>query len=129
VTVEEQPSTNVSEGFIISQNPSAGMQIEEGETLHLVVSMGDKVQMPDLMGMMESEAKAVLAATNGLNYTWSDYQGYDKLGDTYYQVAPGAVVSTVPDKHVWVPRGTPVTLGIRAPDTPPTVPSVPNPDN
>ncbi len=129
VTVEEQPSTNVSEGFIISQNPSAGMQIEEGETLHLVVSMGDKVQMPDLMGMMESEAKAILAATNGLNYTWSDYQGYDKLGDTYYQVAPGAVVSTVPDKHVWVPRGTSVTLGIRAPDTPPTVPPVPNPDN
>jgi serine/threonine-protein kinase len=118
VTVEEQPSMTVSEGFIISQNPASGMQLEEGDTVHLVVSMGDKVQMPNVIGMPEAEAKAVLAATNGLLYSWSDYQGYDKLGNTYFEVAPGMVVSTVPDKHVWVPRGTSVTLGVREADSP-----------
>jgi serine/threonine-protein kinase len=120
VQVDEQPSPTVSEGFIISQQPSPGMQVEEGDILLLTVSVGDKVWMPDVIGKSEAEARAILEATQGLSVSWSDYQGVDKLGDLYYQVAPGTVVSTAPDKEQWVPRGTQVTLGVRAPDTPQT---------
>lgn len=114
VEVSEEPSTTVSEGFIIRQEPATGMRLEAGETIHLYVSVGDKVWMPDLMGISEEEATLRLEATDGLFLSFVDQQGYDKLGTHYYEVLPGTVVSTIPDKDQWVPRGTGVTLGVRA---------------
>jgi serine/threonine-protein kinase len=115
VQVEERPST-FSQGFVVEQEPAAGLRIREGETVNLVVSLGDVVWMPNLMGISEQEAKDWIATVDGIYYSWSDEQGPDKLGDQYYQLAPGTVVSTVPDKDQWVPRGTGVTLGVRAYD-------------
>lgn len=116
VEVEEQPSQSVSAGFVIRQDPVGGMRVEEGETVRLVVSMGDKVQMPDVIGMSEQDAEAVINSTDGIYVSYKDYQGFDKLGDLYFQVLPGVVVSTAPDRNIWVNRGTGVTLGIRAYD-------------
>jgi beta-lactam-binding protein with PASTA domain len=82
----------------------------------LVVSRGDMVQVPPLKGLTEDQAKFKLAATDGaLNYSFSDMQGPDKLGEQYYDIAPGIVVSSDPQEGTWVPRGTYVTLGVRAP--------------
>lgn len=116
VEVEEQPSQNVSAGFVISQEPVGGMRVEEGETVRLVVSIGDKVKMPDVIGMSEQDAEAVIKSTDGVYVSYKDYQGFDKLGDFYFQVLPGVVVSTAPDRNIWINRGTGVTLGIRAYD-------------
>lgn len=113
IEVVEEPSTTVSEGFVIRQEPVAGMRLEQGDTIKLVVSIGDKVWMPDLMGMNEADAKATIESTDGLHLSWVDYQGFDKLGNMYYQVQPGIVVSTSPDKNLWVVRGTGVTIGVR----------------
>lgn len=117
VSVTEEPST-ISEGFIIRQNPAPGLRVEAGDTVHLFVSIGDKVWMPNLMGISEEEAKLRLESTEGIFLSYVDYQGYDKIGQKYYEVVPGTVVSTVPDKDQWVPRGTGVTLGVREYDNP-----------
>jgi serine/threonine-protein kinase len=112
VIQKNEPGRNVTEGFIISQNPASGLRVRSGETLQLVVSLGDVVWMPNLFGKSEEAAKATIESTDGLIYSYSDYQGRDKLWN-YDQVAPGVVVSTIPDKDQWVPRGTHVTLGVR----------------
>lgn len=120
VEVYQEPSREVSEGFIIRQEPNPSMRVESGDTIRLYVSMGDVVMMPDLRGKFEEEAKRILAATDGLAWSYSDQQGLDKLGNEYYQLPEGMVVSTIPDEGSWVPRGTVVTLGIRAYEATPT---------
>jgi hypothetical protein len=44
-----------------------------------------------------------------------DYQGADRLGDLYNQVAPYVVVSFSPGAGTVVDAGTTVILGVRAP--------------
>lgn len=108
----QEPSTQVSEGFVIRQEPVAGMRVEQGYTVRMVVSVGDKVWLPDLRGKSEEDARNLLEAADGVYWSWTDYQGRDKLPN-YDQIAPGTVVSMVPGSDQWVPRGTGVTLGVR----------------
>jgi Serine/threonine protein kinase len=116
VVVVEQSSPSIDPGYIISQTPRPPARVPPGTEVTLVVSRGDMVQVPPLKGLTEDQAKAKLAATDGaLNYSFSDMQGPDKLGDMYYEYAPGTVVSSDPPEGTWVPRGTYVTLGVRAP--------------
>jgi serine/threonine protein kinase len=116
VVVVEQSSQSVDVGYIISQTPRAPARVPPGTEVTLVVSRGDMVQVPPLKGLTEDQAKFKLAATDGaLNYSFSDMQGPDKLGEQYYDIAPGIVVSSDPQEGTWVPRGTYVTLGVRAP--------------
>jgi serine/threonine-protein kinase len=116
VQVSEQSSQSIDEGFVVSQTPRSGSRVPPGSAVQIVVSRGDKVLVPRLKGLSEDQAKQVLAATDGaLNYSYSDLQGPDKLGDQFYQVAPGTVVSSTPGENIWVPRGTYITLGVRAP--------------
>ncbi len=120
VEVYQEPSRDISEGFIIRQEPNPKMRVESGDTIRLYVSMGDVVMVPDLREKFEEEAKRILAATDGLTWSYSDQQGPDKLGTAYYQLPEGIVVSTIPEEGSWVPRGTVVTLGIRAYEATPT---------
>jgi serine/threonine-protein kinase len=108
----QEPSTQVSEGFVIRQEPAAGMRVEQGYTVRMIVSVGDKVWLPDLRGKSEEDARSQIEATDGVYWSWTDYQGRDKLWN-YDQIAPGTVVSTVPGGEQWVPRGTGITLGVR----------------
>jgi serine/threonine-protein kinase len=114
VDVIEQGSATVTADFVISQVPSANARLQPGETVQLIVSVGDKVFVPRLVGILERDAIARIQATDGLIYSYSDYQGRDKLGDQFDQVAPLTVVSCDPGEGTWVPRGTGITLGVRA---------------
>lgn len=66
VIVNQDSSEDVDEGDVISQNPDAGTEAEKGSTVTIVVSTGpdtsNQVQMPDLIGMTEQEARATLNA-------------------------------------------------------------------
>ncbi|NJN67849.1 MAG: protein kinase [Chloroflexaceae bacterium] len=113
VETSEEASTFFSEGFVTRQEPAPGHRVRAGEVVHLFVSVGDRVRVPDLRWMSEEEAKQRLAALDGLFYSWSDMQGPDKLGGDYYKFSPGTVVSMEPGQDEWVPRGTGITLGVR----------------
>ncbi len=83
IVVVEQPeaSSVVSEGYIIRQDPKAGTKVKKGDTVTLYVSSGPdqtqkQVQVPNLMGKTESEAKRALEEKNlslgSVNYAPSD---------------------------------------------------------
>lgn len=70
------------------------------------------VEVPYLIGLSEAAAKQKLQML-GLNSPFSDQQGPDKLGMVFNEVAPGTVVSTLPNPGTKVARGSEVILGIR----------------
>ncbi len=72
------------------------------------------IQMPDLRGLGENQAKEQLALM-GITSTYVDYQGRDRIPALFDTVAPYVVVSTLPSAGSWVPPDTTVVLGIRAP--------------
>lgn len=115
VDVVEEPSQTVSEGFIIRQSPNPGARVSPGDTMVLVVSIGDKVRMPELTRRSEDEAKAILANTDGLSWEYTDYQTGADLAD----FRPGEVVSMAfsDGRPIsggdWVPRGSRIVLGVR----------------
>jgi len=115
VSVVDQPSQQVSEGFVIRQDPRAGLRLQPGDTIALIVSIGDKVQVPELTGMSEDAAKALLSQTEGLSWNYTDLQNSPDLS----RYRPGDVVSMSDARGNpiqagdWVPRGTPIVLGVR----------------
>jgi beta-lactam-binding protein with PASTA domain len=114
VKVEQEASQTMSEGFVIRSEPRPPARPPHGDTVTIFVSIGNKVVMPDVTGLSEADAKQRISSA-GLVWSFSDYQGRDKLGDKFDQLAPGTVVSSIPRGNDLVPRGTPVTLGVRAP--------------
>jgi eukaryotic-like serine/threonine-protein kinase len=114
VQSQEESSQSMSEGFVIRSEPGPETRPPRGDTITIVVSIGDKVRMPDVTGLSEAEAKQRISAA-GLIWSFSDLQGREKLGDQFDKVAPGTVVSSEPRGNDLVPRGTGVTLGVRAP--------------
>jgi beta-lactam-binding protein with PASTA domain len=104
----------LSAGFVFRTEPVAGTPLRRGDTVTIFVSLGDKVRMPDVTGLPEEEAIRRISAA-GLTWSYSDYQGCDKLGDLCDRYAPGVVVSSIPRGGDLVDRGSPVTLGVRAP--------------
>jgi peptidoglycan glycosyltransferase len=72
------------------------------------------IRMPNLRGLGEDQAKQALLAL-GISDFYVDYQGRDRIPDIFDSVAPYVVVSTLPVANEWVPPGSTVVLGIRAP--------------
>jgi beta-lactam-binding protein with PASTA domain len=66
VNVTESDSNDVEQGAVISQDPEGNIQAEEGSYVTIVVSTGidvsGKVEMPNLLGMTEQEARNTLNA-------------------------------------------------------------------
>ncbi len=104
----------LSAGFVFRTDPPAGTPLRRGDPVTIFVSIGDKVRMPEVTGLAEEEAIRRIESA-GLSWSYSDYQGCDKLGDLCDRYAPGVVVSSIPRGGDLVDRGSPVTLGVRAP--------------
>jgi len=59
--VEQRPDPDFAEGLVIEQSPVAGILVGTGTAVNLVVSSGPEVVvLPELSGMTEREATAVL---------------------------------------------------------------------
>ena len=64
----EQPDDSVSQGLIVSQEPSADSEVGSGTAVSLIVSAGkEELEMPDVVGMDREEAAECLQ-TAGLPY-------------------------------------------------------------
>ena len=66
VTVTETYSDDAEEDIVISQDPVPGVQVDEGAYITIEVSIGPDlsgmVEMPNLLGMTEQEARSTLSA-------------------------------------------------------------------
>ena len=98
---EAQYDDNVAEGNVISSNPVAGTEIEEGQTVTIVVSLGQKpATVPDIRGMSAADAEAALSAEGLVGSASEDYS------DT---VEAGKVISQGVDPNSEVDKGTTVS--------------------
>ncbi|NJN19558.1 MAG: Stk1 family PASTA domain-containing Ser/Thr kinase [Oscillochloris sp.] len=122
--VREVPSRSVDAGFVISQSPSGGLRVEAGNVVDIVVSLGDVVRLPDLIGLQRDQAEQILAGSEGLTLSFVDEQGCDRLPNCE-QYRPNEVVSASRvlasgeiiglNNGDNVPRGSRIVLGVRAP--------------
>ncbi len=84
-----------AEGVIISQNINPDTPIKKGDSIEVVVSLGEKnegiVTMPELLGKTEAEAKMLLQKSN-LKVGQIDYEYNDATsGEVYAQAIPAGV--------------------------------------
>jgi eukaryotic-like serine/threonine-protein kinase len=113
--VEEQPSTEVEEGFVIEQNPKEGTSVSPGSTVTITVSTGPReVEVPDLVGLTYEEA---LDALNEANLE-------PRRVDIFSQKPVGQVTGQDPGAGEQVDEGTEVEVRVSKGARQETVPDV-----
>ena len=96
-------SDTVAAGLVITQDPPAGTSVEPGQTVELTVSKGAAgFEMPDVVGMTETEAKAALSA-KGLSVSVT----YE-----YSTTSKGTVLRQSIESGTTVTKGTTVTITV-----------------
>ena len=94
-------SDEVEEGHVISSDPEAGTEVEEGTEVTIVISLGeDQATVPDLRNKSASDAEAALKEA-GLSGSASE-----EYSDS---VAAGQVISQSIDQGEKVDKGTTVS--------------------
>ena len=94
---------NVEKDHVISSDPVAGTEVEEGSTVKIIISNGKetkKIAVPKLKGMSEADAAAKLQEVNLVgnpSYEYSD------------DVKEGQVISQDPEVNTEVDEGTTVS--------------------
>ena len=116
-TVTEVYSTTVEKGKVVSTDPQAGTQADQGTRVNINVSKGtEQVNVPDVTGKSEAKAVAVLTAA-GLTATAGDSQNSDT-------VAKGKIISTDPSANTLVDKGSEVTYVVSLGPSQVSVPDV-----
>ena len=116
ITVKEEYSSTVSEGYVISQSPNAGTELEEGSTVTVVVSKGKQtVTVPSVVGYGDTEAIEKLDALDLNAKSETEYDESVPVGMVIRQ-SPEANTEVMPDSTVILT----VSLGPTPP--PPTQP-------
>lgn len=105
--VARRESRDVEEGRVLTQDPPAGMRVEPGAAVALIVAVAPPptVAVPDMLGRTRAEAEAGLKAA-GL-----------PVGEVSEKPAgkPGLVLAQAPRPGTEVPPGSPVSLVLSAP--------------
>ncbi len=115
---DTEPSDTVAEGIVISQSPSAGVDVKLGTTIGLVISSGKKQgTVPNLVGMGLTNAQNALI-TSGL-VLGSQAEASDAA-------AAGQVIAQDPAAGTSVPQGAAVNVVISKGPATAAVPSVVN---
>ena len=100
--VRKENSDTVPQGRVISTSPPENSQLEKGKTVVLVVSSGpEQVQVPDVVGRNENDARATLEDA-GLRVDVTEEEHGDK--------DPGAVLRQTPSPGGKVDKGSTVKL-------------------
>ncbi len=119
VQLLEEPSQSVDRSFVVRQTPSPGLRVPQGEVVTLVISQGDVVRFPEVIGMQRDQAEQILNATDGLVLVYVDRQGRDRLID-YDRFRVDEVVSAQIENGPGllngdlVQRGSRIVLGVKA---------------
>jgi serine/threonine-protein kinase len=112
---QREPSDEIAEGNVISTDPGAGSEVEEGSTVRVVVSDGPaEVEVPRIIGQTRDEARATLERV-GLN-----------LGNVTEEsggAAAGTVIRTDPTAGTAVEEGDFVDIVLSLGPTPSPTPS------
>ena len=100
VTHTTENSDTVASGNVISSDPVAGTEVDEGTNVTIVVSIGKKqAKVPDIRNMSKADAEAALAAEGLTGSASEDYS------DT---VSAGNVISQSPEGGTSVEAGSTV---------------------
>lgn len=100
--VSEGFSGSVPPGDVIEQVPEAGREVAEGTPVHLVISLGPAIAVPDVVGMTEAAAAgAITGAGLAVGAVTAEHS------DT---VPAGRVIRQDPAAGAEVATGTPVDL-------------------
>jgi serine/threonine-protein kinase len=87
--------------------------------VQIVVSLGDVVRFPEVIGLQRDAAVQILNDTQGLELVFVDEQGRDKLGADYDRFAVGQVVSAQIEggrgltNGEFIPRGSLIIIGVK----------------
>lgn len=120
VRPQDEYSETVAEGLVIRTDPVAGTEGVIGDTVLVVVSQGPApVQVPNLLGMTENQARqAVEALGLSLNVSAARQPVVDPAQD-------GVVVNQVPTAGLTVNKGSTVTITLGQYQAPPTTTTIP----
>ena len=102
VSTDYDYSDTVQQDYVIKTTPDIGTNAKKGDTITLILSRGiESVQVPDVRGKSESDAKNELTGA-GLNVTTkTDYSD---------DVAEGLVISQDPVNGKFVAKGEVVVI-------------------
>lgn len=94
---EPQYSDTIAEGNVISSDPTAGTEVDEGTSVTIVVSLGkEEVTVPNLYNKSASEAEAELSAAGLVGSASEDYSD---------SVEAGYVISQSPESGSKLEKG------------------------
>ncbi|HEY7469253.1 MAG TPA: Stk1 family PASTA domain-containing Ser/Thr kinase [Acidimicrobiia bacterium] len=114
-TTDEEYSESVDEGRVIRTDPEAGTELQSGDTVLLVVSLGPApVEVPNLIGLTPDQAEAIL---DDLGLTLNVSSSTQPVADSGQD---GRVVSQVPSVGATVFPGDVVTVTLGRFEPPPT---------
>ena len=106
VTTSKEYSYEVEAGSVISTSPEAGTQAKSGDTVNLVISrgedQGDSVEVPDVIGMTEEEARRELAKFSNVV---TEYQ-------PNAEAAEGEVYAQSLEAYSWTSPDTTITITV-----------------
>lgn len=121
-TVSEEAS-DLEKGTVISQDPSAGDQVEKGTAINVVVSDGSKAKatVPYLVGKSVNDAQSALSKA-GLSLGSISYE----YSSTY---AEGEVIWQQYDANAQLDKGTSVRIRVSKGSKPTQAPTVDNGDD
>jgi serine/threonine-protein kinase len=103
-TVDTAASTTVQQGLVISSDPAAGAQVDEGSKVNLVVSGGpDTVAVPNVVGLTEDRARSTLEQAGFTSVNSRQTDSLEKAGN---------VVAVDPAEGQQAARNTPITLQV-----------------
>jgi serine/threonine-protein kinase len=111
VTIQQEASGTVQEGAVIRTDPDPGQPVQKGGTITLVVSLGDLVPVPGVVGQGRAEAEANIRAA-GLEPA-SEEQTVGQGGEAAKRVQPGQVFLQSPGGGQMGQRGSRVALLVR----------------
>ena len=114
-TVDDEFNEEVAEGDVIRTDPPPGVEVQSGDTILLVVSMGPApIPVPDLTGMTQAQAAAALDEVNlVLRVANSRQPVADPAQD-------GLVVTQVPSPGTTAHQGDTITVTLGQYTPPPT---------
>ncbi|GEM_PF-6766835 len=107
VKVVQQPNQTVAEGIVTGQDPNPSAAALPDSTVTLTVSAGNRVAVPNVVGLAEGDAQAKIK-DSGLSTDFVNHSGHDS------SVQVGQVESETPFAGTLVPRGSVVRINVRS---------------
>ena len=114
---QEDVSPTVAAETVLRQQPVAGEEVLPDAVVTLVVSLGNRVRMPALVGLNERDGLRLIEAAGLRVPSWGiNYQGHgtDIPDSSLEGVCVGCILSTRPPAGSPVPIGSDIYLAVRS---------------